>query len=81
MAVSWQGCQSNEVMGGLVSLIANALGIVSGWLGLQSKKLDLRNSPDMKQAAEASDEQKAVDKTNVAVANKDPQEIRRELAE
>lgn len=68
-------------MGSLITLLSNVAGIVSGWLGLENKKLDLKNAADMKQAAQASDEQKAKDKTAAAVAARDSDELRKELSE
>lgn len=68
-------------MGGILSLISNALGVLSGWLGIQSKRLDLKNAPDVKAAAVEQDEADAVSKTNKAIASKDVDEIRKELAE
>jgi hypothetical protein len=64
-----------------VALIANALGVVKEFFGFQSKKLDLNNAADMKAAAVAQDEAKAVDVTDKAIAQQDTAEIRKELAE
>lgn len=66
---------------GVLELISNALGIVKEWLGFQSKKLDLKNAADVKDAAKRQDEVSAVDKTEKAIAGKDVNELRNELAE
>ena len=65
----------------ILALLSNVAGIVAGWLGIQSKKLDLNNAPDMKAAAVAQDEAKAEDVTAKAIAKRDTAEIEKELAE
>jgi hypothetical protein len=66
---------------GIITLISNALGVLKGWLGIQSKKLELRNTARMEDNAERQDEQRAVDKTQVAISKGDINEIRKELSE
>jgi hypothetical protein len=66
---------------GIVDLISNLVGAVKEFFGFQSKKLDLRNAADVKAAAANQDEAKARDVTSQAIAKKDTDEIRRELAE
>ena len=68
-------------MGGIVELIADALGAVKEFFSFQGKRLDLKNAADVKNAAILKEEQKAVDKTTKAVAEKDIDEIRKEIAE
>lgn len=65
----------------IVGLAKSALDVIAGFLGFQSKKLDLKNTEDMKAASERQDEQSAKDRTAKAIANKDADEIRKELAE
>jgi hypothetical protein len=65
----------------ILALLSNLASIAAGWMGIQSKKLDLHNAPDMKAAAVAQDEAKAVDLTSQAIAQQDTSEIRKELAE
>jgi hypothetical protein len=64
-----------------LELAANLVGLGKEWLGLQSKKLDLKNTAAMEQAKERQDEVKAQDTTNRAIAGKDADEVRRELSE
>lgn len=68
-------------MGGIVELLANALGVVKEFFGFQSKRLDLKNAQDVKDAAIKRDEQRALDKSQRAVADGDLAEIRKELSE
>jgi hypothetical protein len=68
-------------MGGIFSLLSNAFSALSGWLGFQTKKLDLKNSPAVQAAAAEQAEQAKVDATNQAIAKKDVTDIRQELAE
>ena len=65
----------------ILALLSNLASIAAGWLGIQSKKLDLNNTPDMKAAAAAQDEAKAKDVTSKAIAGQDSAEMRKELAE
>lgn len=64
-----------------VGLATSALDVVKGWIGLQDKKLDLRNAQDVKDAAIRQDEQSARDKTAKAIAEGDVNELRKEIAE
>lgn len=66
---------------GILALVANALGAVQGWLGFQSKKLDLKNAADMKDAQKKQDEVSAVDAAAKAIAQKNTDAIRKDLAE
>ncbi len=61
-------------IGPIFTFLANLV----GW-GKQRE--GLRNAPDVKAAAEAQDEQNAQDRTRKAIAQKDINEERRELAE
>lgn len=64
-----------------VGLATSALDVVKGWIGLQDKKLDLRNAQDVKDAAIRQDEQSARDKTAQAIAQGNLDELRKEIAE
>lgn len=68
-------------MGSILSLISGALSVVANWLGFQSKRLDLKNAPDVRQAEINQKETDAVAKTDKAIAGRDAAEVRRELAE
>jgi hypothetical protein len=65
----------------ILALLSNLSSIAASLLGMQSKKLELRNAPDMKDSAERHDEQAAVDKTETAIAKGDIDEIRKEISE
>ena len=62
-------------------MIKSLADVAAGWLGFQGKKLDLENSVAVQAAAAARAEAAARDKTRKAIAQKDTQEIRDELAE
>jgi hypothetical protein len=64
-----------------IALISNFFGAVKGFFGYQNKKLDLKNAPDVKAAAQAQNEVSARDKTEAAISGKDAAEIRKELSE
>jgi hypothetical protein len=64
-----------------LQLAANVAGAVKEFFGLQSKKLDLRNTAKIQQNVEAQREAAALDKTREAIANGDLEEIRKELSE
>lgn len=64
-----------------LQLAANVAGAVKEFLGLQSKKLDLRNTDKMEAAKEAEIEAAAMDKTRKAIASGDIDEIRKEISE
>lgn len=57
--------------------IANALGLVKEWLGIESKKLDLKNTEAMKQAEAARQEQAVRDAAREAVAKGDLDKVRK----
>jgi hypothetical protein len=65
----------------IVSLVGNAFGAVKEFFGFQSKRLDLKNTADVKAAAAAQSEATAVDQVEKAVAGKDVNAIRKDLAE
>lgn len=65
----------------IIALISNALGATKELLGFQSKKLDLNNSPAMQKAAQAQSEVDAANKVEKAIAEKDVDEIRKQLSE
>lgn len=64
----------------MLQLISNVFGAIKEFFGFQSKKLDLNNTVEMKKGAVLTKEQEAVDKTNKAIAEKDEDEIRKELS-
>ena len=68
-------------MGGIVELISNGLSAIAQFFGFQSKRLDLKNAPDVKQAAIAQDEVNAVDAEEKAVEQNNVEQIRKDLAE
>lgn len=61
-----------------ISSICSAIGNVFAWATGRSA---LKNAPDMKAAQKAQDEANAKAKTNEAIAKKDTDEIRKELAD
>jgi patatin-like phospholipase/acyl hydrolase len=65
----------------LVGLIKNFFGAIMSAVGLARQRDSEKNAPDVKAAAIAQDEQNAQDKTRKAIATKDIDEERRELAE
>jgi hypothetical protein len=65
----------------IIALLSNGFNAIAQVFGFQSKKLDLKNQPDVKQAAEAQKEAGAQDKARAAIAKKDTDEIRRDLSE
>ncbi len=64
----------------IIALISNALGAVKEFFGFQSKKLDLKNTAEMKKGAVVQQEQALKDTANKAIANKDEDEIRKMLS-
>lgn len=64
----------------MLQLISNVFGAIKEFFGFQSKKLDLNNTEEMKKSETLKKEQQAVDKTNKAIAEKDEDEIRKELS-
>lgn len=65
----------------MFELIGNLFGAIKEFFGFQSKRLDLKNSAAMQQAAVNQTEASERDKTAKAIANHDENEIRKELAE
>ncbi len=68
-------------MGSILSVISNAFSVISGFLGFQGKRLDLKNAAAVQTAQAAQDEANARDKTRLAIATQDVKETRNELAE
>jgi patatin-like phospholipase/acyl hydrolase len=64
-----------------VGLIKSFFSAIAAGLGLAKQRDSEKNAPDVKAAAIAQDEQNAQDKTRKAIASKDIEEERRELAE
>lgn len=60
---------------GIIALIANLFGAVQQFFGFQSKRLDLKNTQDMKDADAAQKEQDQKDAINKAIAEKNKDEI------
>lgn len=65
----------------IIGLIKNFFGAVGSIFGWARGRDAEENGPDMKAAAEARQEVQAADVTNQAIAKRDVDEIRRELAE
>lgn len=68
-------------MGGIVDALGAFFDAIKEVFSFRSKKLDMKNAEDMRQAAGRQDEQSAEDKTAQAIKNKDTDELRNELAE
>jgi hypothetical protein len=66
---------------GIITAIANGLKLLAGLVGWGKQRDSEKNAADVKAAAEAQDEQNAQDRTRKAIAHKDIDEERRELAE
>lgn len=66
---------------GILAAISNAFKFLAGVVGWGAQRDSDKNAPDVKTAAIAQDEQNAQDKTRKAIAEKDIEEERRELAE
>jgi len=64
----------------MIQLISNIFGAIKEFFGFQSKKLDLKNTEEMKKGAKAEQEQNEQDLTNQAISRKDVNEIRKELS-
>lgn len=64
----------------MLTLLSNIFGAVKEFFGFQSKKLDLKNAADVKNASVRQQEQDEVDATNKAIAKKDIDEIRKRLS-
>lgn len=62
-------------------LITQGLRAFAETIGLINKRTDLKNAPDVKAAAIATDEQKQIDKINKDVANGDLDAMRKDIAE
>lgn len=65
----------------VVGLAKSALDVVGGWIGLQSKKLALKNAEDVKAAEKAQNVVKQRDSAAQAIAKHDVTEIQKRLAE
>lgn len=66
---------------GIIAAISNGLKFLAGLVGWGKQRDSEKNAADVKAAAEAQDEQNAQDRTRKAIAEKDIDEERRELAE
>lgn len=65
----------------ILALVSNLFGAIKEVFGFQSKRLDLKNAQDVKDAAVRQAELDAVAKTEKAVAEKNTDELRKEIAE
>ncbi len=65
----------------IVELASNFFGAIKETFGFAGKRSDLNNTADMKQAKEAKGEAAANDKASKAIATKNLDEIRNDLAE
>ena len=65
---------------GALTLLSNLFGALKEFFGFQSKKLDLNNTKEMQVAAEKVNKQAEIDKINKAIAEKDVDEIRKNLS-
>lgn len=65
----------------MLQLLSNFFGAVKEFFGFQRQRDAEHNTPQMQAAASAATEQQQRDKTNQAVATKNTQEVRNELAE
>lgn len=66
---------------GIVSALNSFFSAVGQLFGFAGKRSDLNNAPDVKAAAESEHQAKQDDRARAAIANKDTNEIRNELAE
>lgn len=66
---------------GIVAAIANGLKFLAGLVGWGKQRDSEKNAADVRAAAVAQDEQSAQDRTRKAIAERDIDEERRELAE
>lgn len=64
----------------IAQAISNFFGAVGSFLGFQSKKLDLNNTPEMQAAQKAQTEQNVKDSINKAIQNKDTNAIVKDLS-
>jgi hypothetical protein len=70
-----------SIITAVIALISGAAQAVSGWFGYASTKLTIENEQAMQDMARRQDEVKATDRSERAVADKDANEIRKEIAE
>lgn len=64
----------------IVGLISNVFGALKEFFGFQSKRLDLKNTQDMKDAEKAQNEQATKDKINQAIVEKNEDEVRKGIS-
>ena len=62
------------------TLIANLFGAVKEIFGFQNKKMDLKNTPEMKKGVVLQQEQVQQDKINAVISKKDDDEMRKLLS-
>jgi hypothetical protein len=65
----------------IFATLTSAFQAIAGYFGWAKQRDAEKNAPDVKAAAVARQEQQQVDQTNKAVAQKDAEQIRKELAE
>lgn len=70
-----------SIIAAIIAFIGGAAQAVSSWFGYASNKLAIKNEQDMQDMARRQDEVKATDRAERAIANKDTDEVRKEIAE
>ncbi len=68
-------------MGSILTAISNAFGAVMGYFGWANKRQELKNSPDVRAAAIAVQEQRVQDAAKKAIANEDTKTLGNDLSE
>lgn len=64
----------------ILELVGNVFGAIKEFFSFQSKKLDLKNTQEMKDAEKAQNEQATKDKINQAIVEKNEDEIRKGIS-
>ncbi len=64
-----------------LSLVSNAIGAFKEFIGFQSKKLDLKNTASVQEAAKIQNATTQKDEIAKAIREKNIEEVRRHLAE
>lgn len=69
------------IIDSIISAVSNIAGAIKEAFSFQSKKLDMKNTDKMEQAAEAQNEVNAEDQTAKDIAERNTDAIRKDLAE
>lgn len=69
------------MISGALELLSSVASAVASWLGFQTKKLELKNTATMQEAAKAQAAADAQGRVEDAIGRKDVKAIREELAE